>query len=137
MARRLALLVVLGLVAGCGGASAPHLTRTDAQPLIDLSTRIAREGACAQQRDIARLSARARRLVNAHRVPASLEERLMSGVNALVADAPTCVHAPAPVTPTVVPAAKPTPHPGPHPHRHPPHPHGHGHGHGHGGGGDD
>jgi hypothetical protein len=124
MRRAAALCLLLPLVAGCGGSSSspPHVTRADAQPLIDLAARIAAEGACAQQRDIGRLRRRAVALVDAHRVPAALQEHLMSGVNALVADEPPCVQ-----PPPAAPAAAPPPAPGPHP------PHGHGHGrHGHG-----
>jgi hypothetical protein len=70
------------------------------------------------------------RLVNAHHVPGALQEPLLSGVNALAAQAPACV----PVVPVVVPppAAAAPPPPG--------RAHGHEHKHGkhgkHGGEGD-
>ena len=75
---------------GCGG-DRPHLARSDAAPLIALSKQIAREGRCAQARDIPRLQVRAIALVNARRVPAALQETLLSGVNQLVAQSPVCV----------------------------------------------
>ena len=83
----LAAVVVVG---GCGGSD-PHLRRTDVQPLVALTSRIAHEGACAQARDIATVRTRALRLVNEGRVPAKLQESFLSGVNALGAQAPTCV----------------------------------------------
>jgi hypothetical protein len=93
---RAALLVGAVFLVGCGG-SEPRLARTDAQPLIALTTRIAHEGACAQARDIAAVRARALRLVNEGRVPAKLQEPFLSGVNALGEQTPACVPA---VTPT-------------------------------------
>lgn len=83
------------LLAGCGSDGGPHLARSDAAPLITLADRISREAPCAQVRDIRALRSRAIALVNAHRVPAALQETLTSGVNALVA--PPCLP---PVTPT-------------------------------------
>jgi uncharacterized membrane protein YgcG len=102
------------VLAGCGGGG-PHLGRGDAAPLIQLADKIAREGPCAQARDIRALRARTIALVNAHRVPASLEETLTAGVNGLVE--PPCLPAvPADTTRTAtIPSG-----------------HGHGHGHGHG-----
>lgn len=100
----------------------PALARTDARPLIALANRIAGESACAQRRDIPQLQQRAVALVNTKRVPPTLQDTLMSGVNALAADMPPCVPA--------VPVQTPPPAPAP-----PPHDHGHGHdhhGHGHG-----
>jgi hypothetical protein len=94
---RLAVLVGAVFLVGCGG-SAPRLARSDVQPLVALTTRIAHEGACAQARDIAAVQARALRLVNESRVPAKLEEPFLSGVNALGEQAPACV-------PQVTPAA--------------------------------
>jgi hypothetical protein len=87
---RLAVLVGAVFLVGCGG-SEPRLARTDAQPLVALTTRIAHEGACAQARDIAAVRARALRLVNEGRVPAKLQEPFLSGVNALGEQAPACV----------------------------------------------
>lgn len=63
-------------------------------------------------------------LVNAHRIPPSLQDSLMSGVNALTAETPVCLP---PVRPA--PAAAPPPPPKQHGHDH-------GHDHGHGKGGD-
>lgn len=108
--------------AGCGGGrGTPRLERSDAAPLIALAHRIPHEGACAQARDIALLRRRAIALVNARRVPAELQEPMMSGVTALGADAPVCL---AKVSP-----AAPSPPPTP-PHQRKPEPH-HEHGHGH------
>ena len=89
-------------LAGCGG-NEPHLARTDAAPLITLADRIAREGPCAQARDIRTLHARFRSLVNRKRVPGELQEPLGSGMNALAAQTPPCVPRvqPAETTPTV------------------------------------
>jgi hypothetical protein len=93
---RVALLAGAVFLVGCG-SSEPRLARTDAQPLIALTTRIAHEGACAQARDIAAVRARVLRLVNEGRVPAKLQEPFLSGANALGEQAPACVPA---VTPT-------------------------------------
>jgi hypothetical protein len=93
---RLAVLVGAVFLVGCGG-SEPRLARTDVQPLVALTTRIAHEGACAQARDIAAVRARALRLVNESRVPAKLQEPFLAGVNALGEQAPACVPK---VTPT-------------------------------------
>jgi hypothetical protein len=88
--------------------------------LISLAHRIATEPACAQAQDIPRLQAVAIALVNAHRVPAALQDPLMSGVGALSAQTPVCLP---PVTTTSVPAqALPPARPKHHGH------HGHGHG---------
>jgi hypothetical protein len=136
----IAACALLLVAAGCGsGASRPRLDHADAAALIALSGRIAGEGACAQARDIPKLKTRAFALVNARRVPAELQEPLISGVNALVAEQPVCLPSvPASATTPAVtapapPAAKPKPHGHPpHPH-HEPHDHDHGpHGHGHG-----
>lgn len=78
------------LLAGCGGGG-PHLARRDAAPLIKLADRIPREAPCAQARDIRALRAGALTLVNARRVPAALQEPLISGVNSLVE--PLCLPA--------------------------------------------
>ena len=92
-------------VAGCGSAGSPKLEHVDGAALIALSHRIAGEGACAQARDISRLRARAIALVNAGKVPAELQEPLMSAVGALGAEQPLCL-------PTVT-TAKPSPSPAP------------------------
>lgn len=123
------------LLAGCGGRDpGPAIPRSDAQHLIALTHRVAaaKEG-CDQQRAIAQVQAEATRLVNAGRVPPALEESLMSGVNALVADQPTCL----PDVPVATTTPKPSP-PAPRAKIHVPffrpghehHHHGHGHGHG-------
>ena len=95
------------LLAGCGGGGGPHLAREDAAPLITLADRIAREGPCAQARDIRALGALRTKLINAHKVPSALQDPLSSGVNALVAQTPPCLPSvPAATTPpptTVVP----------------------------------
>jgi hypothetical protein len=77
------------LLAGCGGGGGPHLARPDAAPLITLADKISREGACAQARDIRRLRSQTTALINAHRVPAALQEPLSSGVNAFIE--PVCL----------------------------------------------
>jgi hypothetical protein len=93
--------VAAALLAGCGGSNGPHLARADVAPLINLSHRIASEGACAQARDIHALQRSALRLVNERRVPRDLQETFLSGVNELVAQTPACV----PVVPlTVIPS---------------------------------
>lgn len=96
------------LLAGCGGGG-PHMARQDAAPLITLADKISREGACAQARDIRGLRARTTTLINAHRVPAALQEPLSSGVNALVVQTPPCLPAipPPTSTPTFTPDSKP------------------------------
>jgi hypothetical protein len=86
------------LLAGCGSKETPHLALRDAAPLITLANRISREAPCAQARDIRTLRTRTIALVNAHRVPAALQETLTSGVNALVT--PVCLPPVAP-TPTI------------------------------------
>lgn len=95
----------------------PSMARADAAPLAALARRIAGEGACGQARDIPVLQRRAVAVVNGGRVPARLQETLLSGVNALAVDTPPCVP---PVTPA---PTAPSP---------PPPKHGHDHGHGHG-----
>ncbi|HEX3808041.1 MAG TPA: hypothetical protein VHV52_14815 [Gaiellaceae bacterium] len=132
-------LVVL-VAAGCGSTAPPRLQHADATRLIALTHKIAGEGACAQNRDIPTLRSQAFALVNAHRVPAALQEPLLSGVQALGAEAPVCLPS-VPVSttpaPTVAAPAHPKPPPGPHPHPQPPKPpkpphppHGHHHGNG-------
>jgi hypothetical protein len=102
-------------VSGCGDQKAPHLARTDAAPLVALSHRIATEGACAQARDIRKLQRSAALLVDAKRVPHSLEPTLVAGVQALAGHTPPCV----PAVPAI--SAAPLPSHGPS--------HGHGHAH--------
>jgi hypothetical protein len=67
------------------------MARTDAAPLIALAHRIPGEGPCAQARDIRALQAKAIVLVNARRIPAGLQDPLMSGVNALHEQTPVCL----------------------------------------------
>jgi hypothetical protein len=123
--------LLAGSLTACSGSGRqPAIARADAAPLAALATRIAGEGACAQRRDIATLQQRAVSLVNARRVPAQLQEQLLSGVNALAADAPPCIPS-VPVETTPV-SPPPKPKPRPHGHAPPPH-HGHDHGPGHGG----
>jgi hypothetical protein len=95
------ILTAAVVLAGCGGAGGPHLTRQDAAPLITLADRIAREAPCAQARDIRALSTLRTTLLNAGKVPSELQEPLSSGVNALAALAPPCLP-PVPAT-TVAP----------------------------------
>jgi len=123
-------------LAGCGAGSSkpsgPRLERADAASLIVLADAVARDASarpCAAAREIERLQARAIALVNTRRVPAALQDPMLSGVNALALDAPSCAPAPAPVTTT-----SPSP-PAPKPEKHPHEKHGHGHGK-HGGEGD-
>jgi len=112
---RLSLAVSLtacsALVSGCGSEPVPKLAHADGSALMSLAHQIAREGACAQARDIPRLRARAIALVNAGKIPAPLQESLMSAVGALAAERPLCLPA--------VPAAQPSPTPptGPQKHR--------------------
>ena len=91
MRRSVALpwLVLCVALAGCGD-STPKLGHDDAAGLIRLANAIAREGSCAQARDISAVSARAIQLVNQGRVPAELQEPLLAGVNALAAHHPSC-----------------------------------------------
>jgi hypothetical protein len=148
----LASLTACSALAGCGGGGspAPALRKADAQRLIALSKQVETAGtACRRQGAIARVRSAASQLIDSGRVPPELQEPLSSGVNALVADQPTCLPAvtasattTAPVTPAPPPAAPTHPH-GPkpkpshghghgHDHVPPGHDHGHGHGHGHG-----
>ena len=98
------------LLAGCGGGT-PKLHRADGVSLAALAHRVPGEGACAQARDIRALRRRAIALVNAGRVPAELQEPLMSGVAALADQMPVCLRkvpasAPAPPPPTPAPSAR-------------------------------
>ena len=119
---RSAVLLLLGAaLAACGGGAdnRPRLQPADGSALVTLAHRIGHESACAQARDIPKLTSRTVALVNAHKVPAALAEPLMSGVNALAELAPPCVPSVAPAPPVNTRG------------------HGHGHGHGHGKGGGD
>jgi hypothetical protein len=91
------------LLAGCGGGAAqPKLAQDDADPLITLAGKIAGENACGQAHDIPLLTRKTIALVNSGRVPAGLQEQLVSGVNDLASQAPACVRtvpAPAPAPP--------------------------------------
>lgn len=80
------LTVCSALAAGCGSNGGPKLEHSDGVALITLAHRIANEGARAQAQDIPRLRDRAIALINAGRVPAKLQEPLLSQVNALGAD---------------------------------------------------
>ena len=82
------ITVCSALVAGCGSNGGPRLRHADGAALGTLAHRIAVEPRSARSRDIARLQARAIALVNAHRVPAKLQEPLLSGVNAVAAGRP-------------------------------------------------
>jgi hypothetical protein len=77
------------------------MAHADSAPLIALADRIAREAPCAQGRDIRALGALRNKLINAHKVPAALQDPFSSGVNQLSALAPPCL--------PVVPAATATP----------------------------
>jgi hypothetical protein len=92
---RAVALVLAAFLVGCG-SSQPRLDRTDVRPLLALTSRIADEGACAQARDIAEVRSLAVRLVNRGRVPETLQEPFLSGVNALGEQTPACVPAVAP-----------------------------------------
>jgi hypothetical protein len=87
VSRRFALLAAAAAVlGGCGADNPhPHLQRADAAPLLALAQRIATEHGTARSRDVRRLRGRAIALVNAHRVPAPLQETFMSRANALPA----------------------------------------------------
>ena len=105
------------LLAGCGGGGGAHLRAADANRLIALAHRIGHEGGCAQAHDVPQLRARAIALVNAHRVPAELQEPLLSGVDAL--QAPLCLPPVAASSPPAAPApAPPTRHGHGHEHHH-------------------
>jgi hypothetical protein len=95
------------LLAGCGGDT-PKLRRADGASLAVLAHRVPGESACAQARDIRALHRRAIALVNAGRVPAALQEPLMSGVAALSDQIPVCL----PKVPASAPAPPPAPAPG-------------------------
>ena len=111
------------------------MARSDAAPLISLAHRIPDEPPCAQARDIRALQAKAIVLVNAHRIPGSLQDSLMSGVNALHAQIPVCLPAVQASTPPPPPTTTRTPSPQPPPAPGKGHRHDHGHEHGRGDGG--
>jgi hypothetical protein len=127
------------LLGGCGGGGGPHLARVDAAPLISLAHRIPGEQPCAQARDIRALQAKAIVLVNTHRVPASLQDSLMSGVNALHEQTPVCLPAVPASTPPPPPPTTTEEAPSPAARHRSGEKHGHEHGHGprHGKGGGD
>jgi len=87
------LTVCSALVTGCGSSAVPKLEHADGAALISLAHRIATESGCAQARDIPRLRTQAIALVNARKVPAELQEPLMSAVGALGAEQPLCLPA--------------------------------------------
>jgi len=123
--RWLALAALVLSTTGCGGSKAPTLAHSDASPLIALAKQIAGESACAQSRDIPKLQHQAIALVDARRVPAALQETMLSGVQALAAEVPVCLPSTPVTTTTTTPVATRTPptHARPHPpHPHPPHP---------------
>ena len=77
------LTVCSALVAGCGSNAGPKLDHADGAPLIALAHRIASEDGRGRARDIPRLRDRTISLINAGKVPAKLQEPLLSMVNAL------------------------------------------------------
>jgi hypothetical protein len=77
------LTVCSALAAGCGSNGGAKLARADGAPLISLVHRIAHEGAGRRARDIPVLRDRAIGLINAKRVPETLQEPLLSMVNAV------------------------------------------------------
>ena len=82
------ITVCSALVAGCGSGGGPKLEHADGTALAVIAHRIAGEPRSSRARDIARLQARAIALVNARRVPAELQEPLLSAVNALAPGRP-------------------------------------------------
>jgi hypothetical protein len=79
------LTVCSTLVAGCAN-DGPKLGHEDGASLIVLVHHIANEDAHGQAQDIPRLRERTIALINARKVPAKLQEPLLSLVNALGAD---------------------------------------------------
>jgi len=77
------LTVCSALGAGCGANSGPKLEHADGASLIALAHRIANENAGGQAKDIPRLRTRTIALINAGKIPAKLQEPLLSMVNAL------------------------------------------------------
>ena len=76
------LTVCSALVAGCG-SSGPKLDHADGVALISLVHRIVDESAAERARDIPKLRDRTIALINARKVPAKLQEPLLSMVNAV------------------------------------------------------
>jgi hypothetical protein len=109
------------------------MARSDAAPLIALAHRIPGEQPCARARDIRAFEAKAIVLVNARRVPASLQESLMSGVNALHEQTPVCLPAVQASTPPPTTQETPSPPAQPGPGTKRGHDSGRKHGHGKGG----
>ena len=77
------LTVCSALVAGCGSGGGPKLEHVDGVALISLAHRIAGDDAAGRARDVPRLRDRAIALINAKKVPADLQEPLLSMVNAV------------------------------------------------------
>ena len=77
------LTVCSALVAGCGSNSGPKLEHADGAALIVLAHRIASEGGPGRANDISKLRSRTIALINARKVPAQLQEPLLSMVNAV------------------------------------------------------
>ena len=77
------LTVCSALGAGCGSSSGPKLEHDAGASLIALTHRIATENPSGQARDIPRLRTRTIALINAGKIPAKLQEPLLSMVNAL------------------------------------------------------
>ena len=77
------LTVCSALATGCGSKGGAKLEHADGAALIALAHRIANEGADGRARDIPRLRDRTIALVNAGRVPAKLQETLLSMVNSV------------------------------------------------------
>jgi len=71
------------LVAGCGSHGGAKLEHADGVALISLVHRITNEGADGRDRDIPELRNRTIALINAQKVPADLQEPLLSMVNAV------------------------------------------------------
>ncbi len=77
------LTVCSALVAACGSGGGPKLEHADGAALIVLVHRIAGEGVAGKARDIPELRDRTIALINAKKVPAELQEPLLSKVNAI------------------------------------------------------
>ena len=98
------MLSASSLLTACGGhanRSEPRLPRSDAAQLIVLARAVARDAktdGCTARSEIDALSAKARELVSNGRVPLRLRAPLLSGVDALAAEAPACTP-PAPAAP--------------------------------------
>jgi hypothetical protein len=87
--KRVALLLVVLVVAGCGGAAkqtaGPHLPRALAQQWTQRADAIAAADPCAAHRGAAALRTDVILAVNKHKIPQSLLEPLTSKVNGLAA----------------------------------------------------